>query len=175
YQKITITPVRESNQIISYELNTNDDWHQQIFDLSPKFVEQHPRLFKDVSVEWNAYNLPYHFYPSPPSVLVLGAGTGNDVAAAVRNGAGHVVAVEIDPLILRLGRELHFEHPYDSPRVETVLDDARSYIQNSQQQFDMIVFSLLDSHTNVGYYSNIRTDNYVYTLEALQSAKRLLK
>src|SRR5439155_5379713 len=54
YQKITITPVRESNQIISYELNTNDDWHQQIFDLSPKFVEQHPRLFKDVSVEWNA-------------------------------------------------------------------------------------------------------------------------
>jgi SAM-dependent methyltransferase len=174
YQKITLVPSPEQNPT-AYELRTNDAWYQKIFNLSPDFVAAHPELFRRVPVEGNAYNIPYHFYPNPPSVLVLGAGTGNDVAAAVRNGAGHVVAVEIDPLILRLGRELHFEHPYDSPRVETVLDDARSYIQNSQQRFDVIVFSLLDSHTNVGYYSNIRTDNYVYTLEALQSAKRLLK
>lgn len=29
---------------------------------------------------------------------------GNDGAAALHNGAGQVVAVEIDPLILKLGR-----------------------------------------------------------------------
>jgi spermidine synthase len=126
-------------------------------------------------VEWNAYNVPYHFHPQPPSVLVLGSGMGNDVAAALRNGASRVVAVEIDPLILELGRRFHLEQPYSSPRVERVVDDARSYIQNSPERFDLIVFSLLDSHTTSSHFSNIRIDNYVYTVEALEAAKRLLK
>jgi spermidine synthase len=174
YQKITLTPFPLDHPI-EYELKTNGAWYQKIINLSPSFVASHPELFRKVPVEANAYNIPYHFYPHPASVLVLGAGTGNDVAAAVRNGSERVVAVEIDPLILSLGRQLHFEHPYDSPKVHVVLDDARSYIQNGHEQFDLIVFSLLDSHTDASYYSNIRTDNYVYTLEALQSAKRLLK
>jgi hypothetical protein len=67
------------------------------------------------------------------------------------------------------------ERPYSSPRVEQVVDDARSYIQNSPERFDLIVFSLLDSHTTSSYFSNIRIDNYVYTVEALEAAKRLLK
>jgi len=174
YQKLTVTPIQNENELISYELNTNDDWHQQIFNLSPKFVAEHRLLFRDVSIEWNAYNLPYRFYPGPQSVLVLGAGTGNDVAAALRNGADRVVAVEIDPLILKVGQQLHFEKPYDSPRVTTVLDDARSYIQNSTDHFDLILFSLLDSHTTSSHFTNIRIDNYVYTREALAAAKQRL-
>jgi len=175
YQKLTVTPVREGGEVTGYQLATNDNWYQQIFNLSPSFVKSHSQNFKQEPVEWNAYNLPYHFYPDPPSVLVLGAGTGNDVAAALRNGAGRVTAVEIDPLILHLGKTLHFEKPYDSPRVKAVLDDARSYVETTNDRFDMVVFSLLDSHTTSSYYSNIRIDNYVYTNEALQATKRLLK
>jgi spermidine synthase len=115
------------------------------------------------------------FYPNPPNVLVLGAGIGNDVAAALRNGAGHVVAVEIDPLIIHLGREFDFERPYSSPRATPVVNDARSYIENSKERFDLIVYSLLDSHTNISNYSSVRIDNYVYTLEAMEAARRLLK
>jgi len=132
-------------------------------------------MFQKTPVQENAYNVPYRFYPHPASVLVLGAGTGNDVAAALRNGAGRVTAVEIDPLILKLGRELHFEQPYSAPRVNVVVDDARSYVENTAEHFDFIVFSLLDSHTTSSYYSNIRIDNYVYTVEALRATKRLLK
>ena len=138
-------------------------------------MASHPKYFKQAPVEWNAFNLPYHFYQDPPSVLVLGAGTGNDVAAALRNGAGHVSAVEIDPLILNLGKKLHFEKPYDSPRVTPVLDDARSYMETTNDRFDLVIFSFLDSHTTSSYYSNIRIDNYVYTVEAMQATKRLLK
>jgi len=174
YQKLTLTPRQENGRVIGYILNTNGDWYQQIIDLSPGFVAAHPRLFANAPVEWNAYNVPYRFSPQPASVLVLGSGMGNDVAAALRNGAGRVVAVEIDPLILALGRQLHFEQPYSSPRVVPVLDDARSYVQNSSDRFDLIVFSLLDSHTTSSHFSNIRIDNYVYTIEALQAAKRLL-
>jgi SAM-dependent methyltransferase len=174
YQRITLSPNPDEQHPITYDLSTNDSWHQKIINLSPEFTAIHPELFQAVPVSWNAYNIPYHFYASPPSVLVLGAGTGNDVAAAIRNGAGRVVAVEIDPLILKIGRELHFEKPYQSPRVQVVVDDARSYIQNSHEKFDVIVFSLLDSHTTTSYYSNIRIDNYVYTQEAFLAARRLL-
>jgi spermidine synthase len=175
YQKITLTPMPTEEQPTAYELRTNDTWYQKIINLSPEFTAGHPDLFRTVPVQWNAYNIPYHFFPEPASVLVLGAGSGNDVAAAVRNGAGRIVAVEIDPLILQIGRDLHFEKPYQSDHVTTVLDDARSYIQNSHEKFDLIVFSLLDSHTTSSSYSNIRIDNYVYTLEALRAARRLLK
>jgi spermidine synthase len=175
YQKLTVTPQRRDGQIVSYEIETNGSWYQHIIDLSPSFVTHHLEFFRATPAQWNAYNLPYRLYPHPASVLVLGAGTGNDVAAALRNGAGRVVAVEIDPLILTLGRKLHFEQPYSSPRVQVVVDDARSYIQNCYRQFDFIVFSLLDSHTTSSHYSNIRIDNYVYTIEALQATRRLLK
>ena len=176
YQRLAIRPLYLSDgELVSYQLRTNDSWYQQIYNLSPQFTAKHPELFSDLPAEWNPYNLPYRFFPNPGSVLVLGAGTGNDVAAAVRNGARRVVAVEIDPLIQRLGGKLHFEKPYSSPRVEVVINDARSYVENSREQFDLIMFSLLDSHTTSSYYTNIRIDNYVYTVEALQAAKRLLK
>jgi spermidine synthase len=175
YQELSISPVLQSNETIAYNLKTNGDWYQKIFNLSGQFVDSHPDLFKDVALAWNAYNLPYHFYPHPNSVLVLGAGTGNDVAADLRNGSNRVVAVEIDPLILHLGKRLHFEKPYDSDRVTPVLNDARSYLQNDTEQFDLIMFSLLDSHTTSSHFTNIRIDNYVYTKEALQAARRHLR
>ena len=175
YQKLTLQAWGADGETLGYMLNTNDSWYQQILDLSPEFVQRHPQLFQTVPIKWNAYNIPYHFYPAPPSVLILGSGMGNDVAAALRNGAGQVTAVEIDPLILKLGKEFHFEKPYDSPRVKQVNDDARSYIENTRDQFDLIVYSLLDSHTTSSYYTNIRIDNYVYTQEAINAARRLLK
>lgn len=174
YQFLELSQRVENGEVIAYQLDTNHTWFQQVVDLSPQFVNSHPQFFTQVPSKWDAYNIPYHFYPNPPSVLVLGAGMGNDVAAALRNGAGHVVAVEIDPLIQHLGREYHFEHPYDSPRVTPVVNDARSYVENSRDHFDLIVYSLLDSHTNVSNYSSVRIDNYVYTVEALQAARRLL-
>lgn len=175
YQKLTVTPFRKKGEIIAYGIKSNSTWHQVIFNLSPAFVAAHPWYFKKDPVELNPYNIPYRFYAHPHSVLILGAGTGNDVAAALRNGADRVVAVEIDPLILRLGRRLHFEKPYSSARVHAVVNDARSYIQNSNEHFDLIEFSLLDATTTSGYYTNIRMDNYIYTVEAIKAAARLLK
>ena len=174
YQKLALSSWGVNGHILGYSLNTNDSWYQHIVNLSPKFVEANPYLFQNVPIQWNAYNIPYHFYQQPDSVLILGSGMGNDVAAALRNGAKKVTAVEIDPLILKLGKQFHFERPYDSPIVEQVNTDARSYIENASERFDLIVFSLLDSHTTSSYYTNIRIDNYVYTLEAINAAKRLL-
>ncbi|HXP84486.1 MAG TPA: methyltransferase domain-containing protein [Bryobacteraceae bacterium] len=174
YQKLHIAATKINGEIVAHQLMTNDNWYQYVSNMSDSFILSHPGLFEGVAPQWNAYNMPYHFYRNPPSVLVLGSGMGNDVAAALRNGAGAVTAVEIDPMILELGRRVHPEHPYSDPRVRIVNDDARAYMQNAKDRFDLITFSLLDSHTTSSHYSNIRIDNYVYTREALTAAKRLL-
>jgi Spermine/spermidine synthase domain len=174
YQKLNWAATTYGGETVAYQLMTNDSWYQYVVNLSDRFILSHPALFEGVPPQWNAYNMPYRFYANPPAVLVLGAGMGNDVAAALRNGAGAVTAVEIDPMIIRLGKRLHPEQPYSDPRVRIVNDDARSYIQNTKSRFDLITFSLLDSHTTSSHYSNIRIDNYVYTREAVTAAKNLL-
>ncbi len=63
------------------------------------------------------YEFPFNFKNKPERVAIVGAGSGNDVAAALRMGASHVDAIEIDPAIAYLGKHYHPEHPYDDPRV----------------------------------------------------------
>lgn len=112
--------------------------------------------------------------PHPRNVPILGAGTGNDVAAALRNGAEHVDAVELDPLILSLGKRYHPEHPYSSERVTAHNDDARAFLKKADRKYDLIIFAFLDSTTLLSGFSSLRLDNYVYTVESFQNARALL-
>lgn len=154
-----------------YTIEVNSDYHQMILDLHKR--EQDSPFFQ----AWRyLYDLPYmNAATLPPGpVLVVGAGTGNDVSAALRNTDRDVVAVEIDPAIARLGKQLHPEHPYDNPRVTRVINDARSYFQNTDKHFALIVFGFLDSHTLLSSFSSLRLDNFVYTRESLERARGLL-
>jgi len=121
------------------------------------------------------YQAPYEVSKKPQNVLVVGSGTGNDVAAALRNGAGHVDAVEIDPAVLALGRGLHPERPYQSRRVTAHVQDARAFMRYTQQRYDLIVYGLLDAHTALSGLSGVRLDSFVYTVEALKEARARLK
>jgi len=56
------------------------------------------------------------------------------------------IAVEIDPLIARIGRLAHPEQPYSDPRVTLVVQDARAYFNNTDRKYDLIVFAMLDSN-----------------------------
>jgi SAM-dependent methyltransferase len=108
-------------------------------------------------------------------VLIVGAGSGNDVAAALRAGAKHIDAVDIDPAIIEMGRLHHPERPYDDPRVTPIVDDARNAFKRlPQQSYDAVVFGLLDSHTQLGI-SSVRLDNYVFTQESFSAAAQLLR
>ena len=102
------------------------------------------------------------------------SGAPASAAAALRHGASHVDAVEIDPLISTVGTRLHPEHPYSSPKVHLITNDARNYLRKCQDKYDVIIFGLLDSHTEFSGYSNMRVDNYVYTEESFRDARRLL-
>jgi hypothetical protein len=108
-------------------------------------------------------------------VLVVGAGNGNDVAVALMEGARHVDAVEIDPVIQAIGAADHPDHPYQDPRVSVHIDDGRAFLQRSRQRYDLIVFALPDSLTLVSGQSSLRLESYLFTLQAMQAVRRHLR
>ncbi len=151
---------------------------------------------KDSGLYVTANNIPYqaarslpvlrsekkfYFYPyqhvqrsSLKNVLIVGAGTGNDVAVALAQGAQHVDAVEIDPVLLGIGRAEHPNHPYDSPRVTTHTDDGRAFVQDTTRKYNLILFALPDSLTAVAGQSSIRLESYLLTEQSVQAAAKHL-
>ncbi len=113
--------------------------------------------------------------PQLDDVLIIGAGTGTDVAAALERGARRVDAVEIDPKLYRLGKKLHPNRPYSDPRVHVHIDDGRAYLQRTNHKFDLILFALPDSLTLVAGQSSLRLESYLFTKEAMEAARDALK
>ena len=122
------------------------------------------------------YQWPYMAFGNTfEEVLILGAGSGTDVAAALRHGAKHVDAVEIDPVILRLGREHHPDHPYSDPRVTIHNDDARHFLRATNKKYDLVVFALIDSLTMQSSFSGVRLESYMFTEESFSAVRDHLK
>src|SRR5689334_18914400 len=108
-------------------------------------------------------------------MLVIGAGSGNDIAHALKFGTQHIDAVEIDPVIQDIGRRYHPDHPYSDPRIVPHLDDGRHFLRTTDQKYDLVVYALVDSLVLHSGYANIRLESYLFTREALEDVKRALK
>ncbi|MGH9919959.1 MAG: spermidine synthase, partial [Nitrososphaerales archaeon] len=106
------------------------------------------------------------------NVLIIGAGTGNDVGVALSEGARHVDAVEIDPDLVKLGQEHNPEHAYQNPRVTIHVDDGRSFLQNTSNRYSLILYALPDSLTALtGQSAPVGLENYLLTTQGIQVAK----
>jgi hypothetical protein len=118
------------------------------------------------------YAEPYRSVPAPPErVLIVGAGTGTDVAIALANGAQQVDAVEIDPALLGFGEINNPDRAYDDPRVTTHVDDGRAFLERTDEEYDLILFALPDSLTLVSGASSLRLESYLFTESAFASAR----
>ena len=108
-------------------------------------------------------------------VLVIGAGSGNDLAHALRFGVSQIDAVEIDPVIQDIGRNYHPDHPYQDPRVIPHLDDGRHFLRTTDRKYDLVIYALVDSLILHSGYSNIRLESYLFTQQAFTDVRRVLK
>jgi hypothetical protein len=104
-------------------------------------------------------------------VLIVGAGTGDDVAIALRMGAGHVDAVEIDPRIHAIGVQRNPDRAFQDPRVTSYVNDGRAFLEQTTRRYDLILFALPDSLTLVAGQSSLRLESYLFTVEAMQAAR----
>lgn len=173
YYKIDVFPIfsKVKNAFKGFHISANNTHHQYAFNLTDKSVEALPELkrFKDI------YEFPYRI-KYPERVLILGAGSGNDAAAALRMTVRDTYAVEIDPFIASLGKNLHEEKPYQNlgKKINLFIDDARSFIKKTDKKFDLITFGYLDAHKVLSQFSSVRLDNFIYTKESFRDIKQRL-
>jgi spermidine synthase len=161
------------------EIGRSEDTGLTLISAAGNFYQKIYDFSDAESTRWSKireyYDFPYKAHPAPANVAIVGAGTGNDVAAALRSGAEHVEAIEIDPAIQLTGRLSHPEKPYSDARVHAVVNDARSFLRTTEQTFDLVVYGMLDSHTLLSQGSSVRLDSFVYTVEGLREARARLK
>lgn len=155
YYKITLkTEGRET------VVEVNNIWHQSMAPVGSK----------EYFYQW-----PYMVFGDTfKNVLILGAGSGTDVAAALKHNVGRVEAVEIDPAILRIGARGHPDRPYADPRVQTVADDARHFLRTTGRKYDLVVFALIDSLTVQSAFSGVRLESYMFTEESFRAVRNVL-
>jgi len=177
YNRIDLSPA-VSGSTTDYVVEVNRDFHQFMHDLSPAALQDpqqsEAERRKREGVR-RVYELPFRLGPARDRAVVVGAGTGNDVAAALRCGFLRVDSVDIDGRIVELGRQLHPEKPYDNPAVIPVINDARAFFEQYRgEPFDVVCYGLLDSHAMFSSLSSLRLENYVYTRDGLRSAWKLV-
>jgi SAM-dependent methyltransferase len=149
----------------SVAINVNGRPHQRIMPLA-LMEETQTHRFE-----------PYRHAPENPltDVLIIGAGSGNDVTIALDMGAEHVDAIEIDPLLYRLGRDRHPDHPYQDPRVSVHVEDGRSFLHDTERRFDLVLYAIPDSLTVLAGQSSLRLEGYLLTREAMEEVRDHLK
>jgi len=106
-----------------------------------------------------------------PKVLIIGSGGGRDILTALLHGAPQVRAVEVNPLVFETSAQLFadFTGPvYLDPRVTPVVGDARSYVANSHERFDVVLASLIDTWAASSAGAFALTENLLYTTDAFR-------
>jgi SAM-dependent methyltransferase len=155
-----------------YKIGVHQEGADTVIDVNGLFHQS----MASVDQKEYFYQWPYAVFGDRfENVLVLGAGSGTDVAAALRHGARHVDAVEIDPVILRLGRDHHPDRPYLDPRVRVINDDARHFLRVTDRKYDLVVFALIDSLTVQSSFSGVRLESYMFTRESFEAVRSHLQ
>ena len=121
------------------------------------------------SLEWVSYDvttLPY--YLRRGDVAVIGVGGGRDILAALWGRNRSIVGIDVNQIMLDLLSDSHrdFANITTQPQVRLVHDDARSFLTRSEDRFDVIQMSLVDTWASTGAGAFTLSENGLYTLEA---------
>lgn len=155
----------------SYVVQVNGDFYMRNSTIDPRRYSNGAWI---ASLN-EQYTLPHRLRPGAKDVLVVGSGGGIDVEAALLAGAERVDALEIDPVIIQLGRQFNASQSYNDGRVRIINADARPFFRHTEKTYDMVAFGFLDSQSLLSQMSSIRLDGYVYTTESFAEAFKLIR
>ncbi|MBI4483579.1 MAG: hypothetical protein HY652_11910 [Acidobacteria bacterium] len=112
-----------------------------------------------------------HYVRPNARILVIGAGGGRDVLAALVFQQNSVDAVEINSLVARVLGERFRDfagHLLEHPRVRFYVEDGRNFVRRSPTSYDLIQLSLVDTWAASAAGALALTENTLYTQEAME-------
>jgi spermidine synthase len=114
--------------------------------------------------------VPY-LIENSPRVLIIGAGGGVEVGAALQSKARSVLAVELDPITIDLVANRYADfvgHLYEKPEVKVIAGEGRSFLRRSDETFDVIQMTGVDTMAALTSGAYVLAENYLYTTEAYE-------
>jgi len=106
------------------------------------------------------------------SYAIIGPGGGVDVLRAVASGSRNVTGIEINPIIantIMRGRYADFAyHLYERPEVHMNVADGRSFIRNSNDRYDVVQMTLVDTWASTAAGAFALSENSLYTSNAFR-------
>lgn len=118
-------------------------------------------------LEYDLTNFAYNLRPGG-NTCIIGVGAGKDVQAAIHFGQKKITGIDINPVFINLlkGKFREIAGIADNPAVSLKTDDARSYLTHSNEKFDLIQMSLIDTWAATGAGAFSLSENNLYTVEA---------
>ncbi len=123
-----------------------------------------------------AFDLPYRGPGFPyllrpgAKALIIGPGGGWDVARALASGSKDVTGVEINPIIateiMRKRYPQYSNYLYFKPEVKIVVEDGRSFVRRSQEHYQVLQATLVDTWASTAAGAFALSENNLYTTNA---------
>lgn len=101
-------------------------------------------------------------------IAVIGVGGGRDILAAKAWGHDEVVGLEINPLCIDAFTQEFADFagkPLEWPGVRYVHDEARSYLTRTDEEYDLIQASLIDTFAATSAGAFVLSESSLYTIE----------
>lgn len=112
-------------------------------------------------------------HPEPKSVFIVGGGEGATLREVLKHpSVERAVMVDIDDELIEIAKELlpeWHQGAFEDPRSDVYAEDARAWLENHDEQFDVILVDLTDP---VGEDSPAR---FLFTVEWYDLLKKRLK
>jgi len=92
-------------------------------------------------------HVPLMAHGNPERVLIIGGGDGGSLQQVLKYpSVAEVVVCELDQRVVDICREQFtaFGDPWDNPRARLVIADAFTYLEGSEQKFDVIISDTTD-------------------------------
>ncbi len=128
-------------------------------------------------LDYQTSALAYHL-SDPDKVLILGAGGGSEILQALYHETKEIDAVEIDPNMVDLVETKYAGFAgniYARENVTVHTAEARGFIASSKEKYDLIQMAMVDSFGASSAGLQSLSENYLYTVEALQLYLQHLK
>jgi hypothetical protein len=152
----------------------NGKWANIDADASTLIVSADPRDPESVSYvkKWAPSSAIPNLLRPKGDYAIIGPGGGIDVLGAVVGGSPNVTGIEINPLIadsiVRGQYAGYAHHLYQLPQVHIHVSDGRSWIRASQDKYDVIQMTLVDTWASTSAGAFALSENNLYTVEAFR-------
>ncbi len=127
-------------------------------------------------LRYDVTNIAYYLRPEG-GACIIGVGGARDIQSAILFGHQRILGLDLNPIFINLLQNefREFAGIADRDEIELVVDEARSFLSNTEEKFSLIQMSLIDTWAATGSGAFTLSENALYTIEGWQIFLNRLK